>query len=384
MKKRFTDQYQGKQICSNCIMDTSDPTITFDENGVCVYCNNYHSNVLTQWQPGEFDPRIYEIVDQIKKDGANKEHDCLIGISGGLDSSYVAYVAAKLFGLRPLLFHTDAGWNSDTSTSNIEDICESLGVDLHVHVINWQQLKDFHRSFFYSQVPFVDLPQDTVLFAAMYEYATKNKFKYVLTGGNNSTEGVRECLDWTYFAHDSLHNNDIQKQFGTMELTELPMRDIFRYRIVDRLVHSMRVIKILDYVPYIKKDAINTLQTECGWTPYQMKHYESRFTKFFESYWTVEKHGFDKRRVYFSSEILSGQMTRTEALERISQPELSEREMQRDFNFVASKLDFSVDELRAIFEGDNKSFRDYKNRLPLIQLGAKTMQIFGKERRLFR
>lgn len=384
MKKKFSDPYQGNTICSNCIMDNSDPTITFNDDGVCIYCQHYANHLLRDWKPGEYNSSIYQIVDRIKEDGKNKAHDCLIGISGGLDSSYAAYIAAKTFGLRPLLFHTDAGWNSDTSTSNIEAICETLGLDLHVHVVNWDQLKDFHRSFFYSQVPFVDLPQDTVLFGALYQYAVRNNVKYVLTGGNNSTEGVRECLEWTYFAHDSLHNNDIQNKFGSIELNDLPMRDIFRYRIVDRFLHSMRVIKILDYVPYIKRDAIETLKNECGWQPYQMKHYESRFTKFFESFWTVEKHGFDKRRAYFSSEILSGQLERTEALKRIATPELSSREMQQDFRYVASKLDFSVDEFQSIFEGENKSFRDYKNRLKWIQLGVATMSLFGKERRLFR
>ena len=194
MKKKYSDPYAGSQICTNCIMDNSDPTISFDEAGECNYCSNYKANVLPNWTPNSFDPAIYEIVDRIKYDGRNSEHDCLIGISGGLDSSYATYIAVKEFGLRPLLFHTDAGWNSDTSTSNIEALCDILDLDLHVHVVNWNQMKDFQRSFFYSQVPFVDMPQDLALFSAMYEFATKNKFKYILTGGKFN-RGVRECLD---------------------------------------------------------------------------------------------------------------------------------------------------------------------------------------------
>lgn len=383
MKKNYLDVYKGDKICTRCIMDTSDPTISFYEDGVCNYCKNFDNNISAFWKPGTYANEVYELAERIKTEGANKEFDCLIGISGGLDSSYAAYVAVKELGLRPLLFHTDAGWNTDVSTSNIEAICSSLDVDLHVHVVNWLQLKDLHRSFFYSQVPFVDMPQDAALFSAMYEFAAKNKVKYILTGGNNSTEGIRECLDWTYFASDTYHTKDIHSKFGTMELTDLPMRDIFRYKILDRLTHSMRVIKILDMVPFVKEDAIKTLQRECGWQPYQMKHYESRFTKFYESFWTVKKHGFDKRRVYFSSEILSGQMSRDEALKRINSPELSENEMAQDFKYVASKLDFSLDEFQSIYEGENKSFRDYKNRLNLIMFGAKIMQIIGKERRLF-
>ena len=218
----------------------------------------------------------------------------------------------------------------------------------------------------------------------MYNFAVANGFKYVITGGNISTEVVRESIDWTYFSTDMRHVRDIHQKFGERKLETFPTCDIFKYKFYYRFIKGMRVIKLLDYYPYIKKDAIDELSTLFGWQPYQMKHYESRFTKFFESYWTPKKHGYDKRRVYFSSEILTGQMTREEALERLSSPELSEEEMQKDFSYVAKKLDWTDAELMEIFKAPNKSFRDYKNNYFWLTIGARIANLLGVDRRIFK
>ena len=373
------------QICANCIMDTSDSTISFDERGWCDYCRNFHENIEPNWHPGEEGVReITPLIEKIKREGAGRDHDCLIGISGGRDSSYVTYVAKEQFGLRPLMFHCDAGWNSDLGVSNIQKIIEGLGLDLVTEVVNWEEMKDLQRSFFLSQVPFVDTPQDLALFSALYNFAAKNGFKYVITGGNNSTECVRECLEWTYFSTDTRHVRDIHRRFGTRPLTTFPTCDILKYKTYYRWMKGVRVIKLLDYVPYIKKDVDRELNQRFEWRAYPQKHYESRFTRFYESFWTPKKFGYDKRRAYFSSEILSGQMKRDEALELISTPQLDAEVMSQEFEYVAKKLGWTVEEFRAVFEGQNKTYSDYRNNKFLITLGARISNAIGLDNRIFR
>jgi putative aminotransferase len=373
------------QICSNCVMDTSDTTLRFDERGWCQYCCNYHKNILPNWHPDERGlAEIAPVIDNIKKQGRGRDHDCIIGISGGLDSSYVTYVAREKFGLRPLMFHCDTGWNSDLGVSNIQKMIDGLGLDLVTEVVNWEEMKDLQRAFFKSQVSFVDTPQDLALFSAMYNFAARNGFKYVITGGNNSTECVRESLEWTYFSTDTVQVRDIHRKFGSRPLKTFPTCDILKYRLYYRWLKGMRVIKMLDYVPYIKKDAIAELSEKFGWQPYPQKHYESRFTRFYESYWTPKKFGYDKRRAYLSSEILTGQLTREEALARVAKPELDEETMAREFEYVATKLGWTVAEFEAIFKGRNKTFRDYRNNMFLITLGANIFNLLGLDNRIFR
>jgi N-acetyl sugar amidotransferase len=373
------------QICTNCVMDTSDTTLRFDERGWCQYCCNYYKNILPNWHPDERGlAEISPVIDKIKKEGRGREHDCIIGISGGLDSSYVTYVAREKFGLRPLMFHCDTGWNSDLGVSNIQKMIDGLGLDLVTEVVNWEEMKDLQRAFFKSQVSFVDTPQDLALFSAMYNFAARNGFKYVITGGNNSTECVRESLEWTYFSTDTVQVRDIHRKFGSRPLKTFPTCDILKYRLYYRWLKGMRVVKMLDYVPYIKKDAIAELSEKFGWQPYPQKHYESRFTRFYESYWTPKKFGYDKRRAYLSSEILTGQLTREEALARVAKPELDEETMAREFEYVATKLGWTVAEFEAIFKGRNKTFRDYRNNMFIITLGANIFNLLGLDNRIFR
>jgi N-acetyl sugar amidotransferase len=373
------------QICANCVMDTSDSTLRFDKRGWCQYCCNFYENILPNWYPDERGfKEIMPVIEKIKAEGKGRDHDCIIGISGGLDSSYVTYIAKEKFGLRPLMFHCDTGWNSDLGVSNIEKVIHGLGLDLVTEVVNWEEMKDLQRAFFCSQVAFQDQPQDLALFSAMYNFAAKNGFKYVITGGNNSTECVRESLEWTYYSTDMVHVRDIHNKFGERSLKTFPTCDILKYRLYYRWVKGMRVMKLLDFVPYIKKDAIRTLSEKFGWQPYPMKHYESRFTRFYESYWTPKKFGYDKRRAYLSSEILTGQLTRDEALQHLLTPEVDEESMVHEFDYVATKLGWTVAEFEEIFRGENKTFRDYKNNLLLITLGTKIFNLLGLDNRIFR
>lgn len=373
------------KICSNCIMDTSDANITFDARGWCDYCNNYHTNILPNWHPDERGAkRIAAQVEQIKKDGQGRDHDCLIGISGGVDSSYVAYLAKVKFGLRPLLFHVDAGWNSQQAVNNIEAMVDGLSLDLHTEVVNWEEMKDLQLAFFKAQVPHIDTPQDHAFFASLYNFAAENKFKYILTGANYSTECVREPLEWHYHASDLRQLRDIHRRFGTRPLKTFPQADIFTYKLYYRFVKGVRIVKPLNEVPFHKEEAMQLLVDKYGWQKYAHKHYESRFTRFYEGYWLPTKFGFDKRRAHFSSLILTGQLTRADALERIAKTAYSAENLAEDFEYIATKLDLSVTELQQIMDGKNKSYKDYANAMGLIELGTQVMRAVGVQRAIIR
>jgi N-acetyl sugar amidotransferase len=373
------------RICSNCIMDTTDPKITFDERGWCDYCRNYHTNIITSWHPGEQGEReLMPVIEKIRKDGKGRSHDCLIGISGGIDSSYVAYIAKEKFGLRPLLFHVDAGWNSQESVNNIERLVDGLGLDLHTEVINWEEMKDLQLAFFKAQVAHIDTPQDHAFFAGLYNFAAKNEFRYILTGANYATESVREPLEWHYHASDLKQLLDIHKKYGTHPLKTFPKSDIFKYKLYYRFIKGIRIVKPLNYIEYNKEKAMQELVDKFGWQRYAHKHYESRFTRFYEGYWLRTKFGYDKRRAHFSSLILSSQMTRDAALLKISQSPYDEQMIRQDFEYVAKKLDLTIEELQKIFEGENKSFRDYKSNKWLIDLATKILRMAGKQEVIIR
>ncbi|WP_275448422.1 N-acetyl sugar amidotransferase [Mesorhizobium retamae] len=372
-------------ICTNCIMDTSDSKISFDSNGRCEYCNNYYSNILPNWHPDERGLReIISVVDKIKKDGRDRDHDCLIGISGGVDSSYVTYLAKAKFGLRPLLFHVDAGWNSQQAVNNIEKLVDGLNLDLHTEVVNWQEMKDLQLAFFKAQVPHIDTPQDHAFFAGLYNFAAKHSFKYILTGANYSTECVREPLEWHYHASDLRQLKDIHRRFGSRPLKTFPLSDIFTFKIYYRYFKGIQVVKPLNYVPFRKEEAMQELVDKFGWQRYAHKHYESRFTRFYEGYWLPTKFGYDKRRAHFSSLILTGQMTREDALERIAQTAYNPDDLAQDFEYIATKLDLTVGELQQIMDGPNKSYKDYANAMTFINLGTRVLRAVGVQRAIIR
>ena len=374
-----------RRICTNCIMDESDPGISFDANGRCHHCGNFYENILPNWhteKKGE--EELGPIVDRIKRDGRGRDHDCLIGISGGLDSSYLTYVAKEKLGLRPMIFHVDAGWNNRLAVSNIERLIEGLKLDLYTEVIDWEEMRDLQLAFLKSQVADQDIPQDLAFFSALYNYAEKNGHRYILTGGNYSTECVREPLEWGgYYATDMRFVRDVHRRFGEHPLSQFPTADIFKYKIYYRYFRGVRMLKILNNVPYVKADAERTLGNALGWEPFQHKHHESRFTRFYEDYWLPRKFGFEKRRAHFSSLILTGQMTREDALRRIARPELDEDTSRQEFAYVAKKLGLEVPELQALFDAPNRTFWDYNNNMRLISLGTRLMRVAGLEHRRF-
>lgn len=367
------------RICTNCVMDTSDSRITFDAKGFCDHCVTFYSQTLPSWRTDERGRQeLQRIVEKIKQSGKGKDFDCILGMSGGIDSSYLTYLAKQELGLRPLVFHVDAGWNSQEAVNNIEQLVDKLGLDLFTEVIDWEEMRDLQLAFFKSGVPHIDWPQDLAFFATMYKFAHKHRIKYILTGANLSTECIRNPVEWMPFG-DPVQLRDIHRRFGTRPLITFPLTHTLWHKVYLPYVEGIRVIRPLNHMPYIKAEAMKLLADRFGWQPYPQKHFESRFTRFYEGYWLPTKFGFDTRRVQFSSLIVTNQMTRDEALEKLTRPACDEETVTRDTEYVATKLGISVGELMGYMKAPNKTYRDYKSQQGMLKLGAAAMRILGLE-----
>ena len=377
VKSRF-NMYK---ICTNCVMDTTDGQIIFDDAGVCDHCLGFKQDVLPNWFPDEKGETMFGgMIERIKASGKNKSFDCVIGMSGGLDSSYLLHLAVSKFGLRPLVFHVDGGWNTDLAVNNIQVLVDKLGLDLYTEVINWEEMRDFQLAFFKSGVPHLDIPQDHAFVATLYHFANKHGIKYILNGGNFSTECVRNPKEWLYYGTDMAQLRDIHQKFGSIPLRTYPFSSVLFHKVYLRYIRGVQVVKPLNLLPYTKEHASQVLADTYGWRPYPQKHFESRFTRFYEGYWLPTRFGYDTRRVQYSSLILTGQMTREEALERLKKPAYDPETIDEDFEYIATKLGISVAELRGYHEMPLKTYKDYKNREWLFDLGAKTLKALGVER----
>lgn len=367
------------QICSRCVMDTTDSAIVFDVNGVCDHCISFDTKVKPHWHNGvRGEKDLRSLVEKIKVTGKGKDFDCIIGMSGGIDSSYLTYIAAE-FGLRPLVFHVDAGWNSQVAVNNIEKLVDKLGLDLYTEVIDWQEMRDLQLAYFKSGVPNIDTPQDHAFFATMYKFAEQHNIKYILTGANLSTECIRNPIEWMYYQSDSIQLRDIHAKFGSRPLVNYPVTSILRHKIWLPYIKGIKVVRPLNMVEYEKAAAVKLLTEKFGWQPYPQKHFESRFTRFYEGYWLPKKFGFDTRKVQYSSLIVTGQMTREAALEKLKTPALDDATVRQEFEFVANKLEVSTSELQGYFDAPNKTYRDYKSQEALYMVGAKIMKALGLE-----
>ena len=369
------------QICTNCVMDSTDSRITFNEKGVCDHCNTFFKEILPHWNTDKKGEKaLWGIINKIKKEGKGKEFDCIMGMSGGIDSSYLTYIVKEKYGLRPLVFHVDAGWNSQIAVNNIERLVDKLGLDLYTHVVDWEEMKDLQLAYFKSGVPHIDVPQDHAFFATMYDFASKYKIKYILTGGNYSTECVRNPIEWMYYQSDSIQLRDIHRKFGQKPLKSYKVTNILWHKIFLPYFKRIKVVRPLDFVPYNKEEAMQLLIDKFGWQKYPQKHFESRFTKFYESYWLPKRFGYDTRKVQYSSLILTGQMTREEALEKLCKPAYDKETIAQDFEYIATKLGITLTELQSYMDAPNKTYKDYKSQESIYQFGAKIMRTLRLEK----
>lgn len=369
------------KVCTNCVMDTTDRNIIFDEKGVCDHCNTFYKYIKPHWHTDDRGwNEITKIAKSIRKAGIGKDFDCIIGMSGGIDSSYLVYLAKVKLNLRPLVFHVDAGWNSQQAVHNIETIVDNLRLDLYTEVIDWEEMKDLQLAYFKSGISSVDTPQDHAFFATMYKFAHKYNVKYILTGGNYSTECIRNPIEWMYYQSDSIQLKDIHNKFGKKPLKNFPMTNILWHKVYLPYIKNIKVYRPLDFIPYNKEEAIQFLVNEFGFQKYAQKHFESRFTKFYESYWLPQKFGFDTRKVQYSSLIVTGQMSREAALEKLKKPTFDNVTIKQDFEYIATKLGISVKELQMYMDAPNRTYKDFKNQAWIYNIGAKTMRLLGIEK----
>jgi N-acetyl sugar amidotransferase len=374
------------RICSRCIMDNSDSKIKFGADGLCEYCINFDQNIKPSWNSFfNNQETLNQLSNNIRAEGKNKDFDCIIGLSGGLDSSYAAYIAKEKMGLRPLLFHVDAGWNTDQAAGNIEKLVDGLGFDLYTEVANWDAIKRMQVAFLRSGIPDQDLIQDAVFFSELYKFARKHKIKYIITGSNYSTECCREPEEWGgYLGIDKKLFKDIWYKFGDGKKNNFSLIDTLVSKIWYQKVLGMKTIYPLNLVRYIKKKAEDELNKKFDWQPFKHKHHESRFTRFYEDFWLPKRFGFDKRKAHFSSLIMTNQMSREEALKRVSSPEMDENFLKQEFEYVAHKLDLSIEELQQLLELPKNYYFNFKNKRWIINMGANLLRFLRLERRYFR
>lgn len=349
------------QTCTRCIMDTSDPEISFDERGVCNHCRRVEERFVGKtWLPHDGWPKLDTIVAKIKQDGQGKKYDCVIGLSGGVDSSYLAWVVVRELGLRPLAVHIDAGWNSEIAVHNIEQIVRKLDIDLYTEVVDWEEVQDLQRAYFRAGVANQDVPQDHVFFAALYDITVRNKIGYFLSGGNMATESILPSA-WGYNASDATNLNAIHKAFGERPLKSYKRMSFLKNYVLLPYVHRLQRVRPLDYLPYERDAAIAFIERELDWKNYGDKHHESRWTRWFQAHYLPTKFGFDKRRAHLSSMVVAGEITREEALRRMEQPLYNPEQLKVDEDFVIKKLSISENEFRSIMAAPPRPYSDFAN-----------------------
>lgn len=357
------------QICVRCVMDSSDPLIEFSEDGQCNHCARFDALGPKIWLRGdEAERKLQKTIDEIKMAGRGKRYDCVLGLSGGVDSSYLALRAFE-WGLRPLVVHVDAGWNSELAVANIEKIITHCGFDLFTHVIEWEDMRDLQISYLKAAIANQDVPQDHIFFTSLYRFALKNQITSVLSGGNFATESVFPSA-WHHSAMDAINLRAIHKKFGSGRLRNYKTTSFFSYYLYFPLLRGLKVHRLLNLIDYNKNDALNTLERTVGYKPYPRKHGETIFTKVFQNYYLPEKFGFDKRRPHLSSLILSEQISRTEALAELSKPLYRPLELEEDLNFLCRKLEISREDLQELIMRPNTQYNAFRN-WDLLQTGAR-------------
>lgn len=370
------------KICERCVMDTSDPKITFNANGVCNHCHDFDTVTVKRWFPNEKGAnKLKATFDRLKCDGVGKEYDCIIGLSGGVDSSYLAFVI-KNYGLRPLAVHVDAGWNTELAVHNIERIVKYCDYDLHTHVVDWEEMRDLQLAYLKAGVANQDVPQDHIFFASLYHFAVENKINYIISGGNIATESVFPDA-WHHSAMDSINLHAIHNRYGKVKLKNYRTINVYQYYLHYPYVYKMKTVRPLNYMPYQKQEALKLLKEKIGYKEYGRKHGESVFTKFFQNYYLPQKFGYDKRRPHLASMILSGQISREEALQELEKPFYDAIELKDDLSYIAKKLQIQKSELTAMITAPGVDYTSFKSwdgiyaKLKSVQRFAETL--LGRE-----
>lgn len=354
-----------RKVCKRCVLDQSDPNIEFNEQGICNYCQKYDRElrlVKKSCTPDELEKNI----DLIKREGVGKDYDAIVGLSGGVDSTYVLYMAVKVYGLRVLALHVDAGWNSEIAVRNIHRAVDELDVDLHTHVIDWEMMRDVQAAFFRASVVNCDIPQDHCFKAVQFKVAKKLGIRFFVSGRNVATDAMMPPR-WVWSNDDGYHLKKIHKKYGKRKLRGFPLYSAIYGNLFIPHLSRYTDVRLLDYIDYKRIEAKKLVTSELDWTDYGGKHYESVFTEFYQGYYLPRKFGFDKRKAHLSGLINNGEISRDEALHELSHPPLPlEREKELKA-YVLKKLGFSASEWEEIMSMEEVPHTSYPNRIWLVE-----------------
>lgn len=373
------------QICKCCVMDTSDEDIVFDENGVCMRCNEFKERIEPEWNHGKgHEKELKELITAIKKSGEGKEYDCILGLSGGLDSTYMLHLAVKEWGLRPFVFHIDAGWNLPVAEQNIKRVTKKLGVKLHVKHMNWDEMREMQLAWFRTGLESLDDPQDHAFIALIDKYSRKLGVRYILNGYNITTEAIADPASWGKGGGpkgDGTWYKQVIKRHCSIPIKEYEFTTGFKHKFWIPYVLGVKTVKPLNLVEFTKQDMIDILSKEYGYEPYGQKHFEDLLTKFLEGYWSPTRFGHDIRRAWLSTLIITGQMTREEALKILEKPPLSEEESRELFSEVAEKLEISEEELEKLRQLPECTEK-FRSQEKIYNFGIKVYEKLGLEKRI--
>ena len=387
MSQNIKQTKRPYQICTHCVMDTSDEDITFDESGVCMRCNEYKERILPEWNHGKgHEKELEALIDEIKRSGKGKLYDCILGWSGGLDSSYMLHLAVKEWGLRPFVFHIDAGWDLPVTTENIKRMKDKLGFELHVETMDWNEMREMQLAWFRTGLEALDVPQDHAFIALIDKFSQELGVKYILNGWNINTEVVADPASWGKGGGptgDGTYLKDVLRKYCKIPIKHYHFTNGFKHKFWLPYILGIKTLKPLNLVEFTKKEMIATLSSEYGYVPYGQKHFEDLITKFLEGWWSPTRFGHDIRRAWLSSLILTDQMSREEALRILEQPPVSEEEGKELFSEVAKKLKISEEELKGYHEMPECTER-FKSNARLYNIGIRVYEQLGIEKRIRR
>jgi len=376
MKIEIDKKYQQ---CSRCVMDTTATDISFNENGICNFLTEFLSRssdiIFEKFSNKEY--KLNQLVQKVKDSGKGKDYDCIVGVSGGVDSSWTL-VEVKRLGLRPLAVHMDNGWNSELAQNNISNLVRSLDVDLYTHVINWEEYRDLMQAFFDADVIDVELLYDNAMLAVNYQMAKKYGLKFILAGTNQATEGMRMPDGWNWYKMDRKNILAIGKRNNIRRFKSFPSLGTLKYAKY-RFVEGVEWVSFLDFLSFNKITALDNLESNFGYRRYPFKHYESVFTRFYQGYILPHKFSVDKRKLHLSTLIVSGQLTREDAVKALDGlPYPSENEMEVDLKYFLKKMKWDRRDLDSYIRRPGKSHLSFSSEKLVMEYLFKIKNILNK------